>query len=147
MNKLKKIKNNYLIDYPYFLQQTNFKNKHFKLKNILFENNILFSNNEFKLIELNSYQNIFVINLLNSKINQSIYTIQKKYESHLLLNYNLNYNLLNHFRFTLFHCKSKSAKQKSKFKTRVLGNQKVKYNFLSPKRQLYSHREKKKKKH
>ena len=100
MNKLKKQKINNLLDYQHFLKKGSLKKKKLKLKNILFENQILYKNMDSNIIELNNYENVYlpltVLNLNN------IYTIQIQYENQLLFNYNLNYDILYHFNSIIF---------------------------------------------
>ena len=117
MNKLKKKKKNNIINYQSFLKINNLKKKKIKLKNILFENQILLKNNEFNLIEINNQKTNFLYNY-NNYMNL-IFTIKNKYKNHLLYNYNLNYNLLSYFNFLIL---SSYLKRKKKIKSRVLGH-------------------------
>jgi len=62
MQKLKKQKINNLLNYQQFLKNNYLKKKKFKLKNILFENNILYNNLNLEsyVIEFNNYENIYL---------------------------------------------------------------------------------------
>ena len=117
MQKLKKQKFNNLLNYQHFLKNNDLKKNKFKLKQNLFENQILYKNIDSNIIELNNYENIYlpstVINLNN------IYTIQTQYENQLLFNYNLNYDILYHFNSIIF--KSIIQKNKDIIKGRVIG--------------------------
>ncbi len=124
MKKLKEKNTINLINYQHFLKNNNLKKTQFKLKNILFENQILLKKNNLFLIELNDKENILVP-IKNNQNNQSIiYTIKKKYENYLLLNYSFNYNILYHFTKILF--KNKIKKTKDIIKARIIGGNKKK---------------------
>ena len=122
MDKLKKIqKFNNLLNYQNFLKNNSLKKKNFKLKNILFENQILYKNEDLKIIELKNSENIEIpITVLD--FNQ-INTIQASYRNQLLFNYNLNYNILYNFNKIMFNYILKQ--NKNKIKGRVIrGNHK-----------------------
>lgn len=102
MQKLKKQKFYNLINYQSFLKNNYLKKNIFNLKNILFENHLLFKNpnSGLNVIELNNYENIFLLtNIFNSKL---IYTIKTQYENHLLFNYNLDSQIVSHFNKLIF---------------------------------------------
>ena len=124
INILKKnnIKNNILLSYQDFLKNNYLKKNKYKLKNNLFENNILLKKNGLNLIELNQNENIFIPHL-NQKNNSSIiYTIQTQYESHLLFDYKLNYNLLYNYNKILL--KKNLKENKNQIKVRIIGGNK-----------------------
>jgi hypothetical protein len=133
MQKLKKqnLNNLNIINYKPFLKNSYLKKNKINIKNILFENNILFKNpdTDMHMIELNNYENISVFlnkNLLKTKL---IYTIQRQYENHLLFNYELNSNILAYFNKLI--CKNFIKKNK-KIKGYVLGrNYNCKKVFLN----------------
>jgi hypothetical protein len=128
MQKLKKQKFNNLLNYQHFLKNNDLKKNKFKLKKILFENQILYKNIDSNIIELNNYENIYlpstVLNLNN------IYTIQIQYENQLLFNYNLNYDILYHFNSIIF--KNIIQKNNNIIKGRIIGgtNKKVLISIL-----------------
>lgn len=128
MQKLRKQKFNNLLNYQHFLKNNDLKKNKFKLKQNLFENQILYKNIDSNVIELNNYENIYlpstVVNLNN------IYTIQTQYENQLLFNYNLNYDILYHFNSIIF--KSIIQKNKNIIKGRIIGgtNKKVLISIL-----------------
>jgi hypothetical protein len=128
MQKLKKKKINNLLNYQHFLKNNDLKKNKFKLKKILFENQILYKNIDSNIIELNNYENIYlpstVLNLNN------IYTIQTQYENQLLFNYNLNYDILYHFNSIIF--KNIIQKNNNIIKGRIIGgtNKKVLVSIL-----------------
>lgn len=128
MQKLKKQKINNLLNYQHFLKNNDLKKNKFKLKKILFENQILYKNIDSNIIELNNYENIYlpstVLNLNN------IYTIQTQYENQLLFNYNLNYDILYHFNSIIF--KNIIQKNNNIIKGRIIGgtNKKVLVSIL-----------------
>lgn len=101
MNKLKILKFNNLLNYQHFLKNNSLKKKRFKLKNILFENQVLYKNEDLKIIELESSENVEIpITVLDfNKIN----TIQASYQNQLLFNYTLNYNILYNFNKIMFN--------------------------------------------
>ena len=122
MNKLKKQKLNHVLNYKHFLKNNSLKKQKLKLKNILFENPILYKNKDLNIIELNNYQNIEIpLTVLNLK---NINTIEKIYNDQLLFNYNLNYNILYNFNKIIFNF----IKQKNdnKIKGKVIGGNKKK---------------------
>ncbi len=101
MNKLKTQNFNNLLNYQHFLKNNSLKKKRFKLKNILFENQILYKNQDLNIIELKSSENIQIPStVLDFK---KTYTIQTLYENQLLFNYNLNYNILYNFKKKIFN--------------------------------------------
>nr|UQT68347.1 ymf99 [Nothophytophthora sp.] len=100
MQKLKKKKINNLLNYQHFLKNNCLKKKKFKLKNILFENQILYQNLDSNIIEFNNYENIYLPFTL-IKINE-ISTIEMQYENQILFNYDLNYNIYYHFNKIMF---------------------------------------------
>jgi len=101
MNKLKIQNFNNLLNYQHFLKNNSLKKKRFKLKNILFENQILYKNQDLNIIELKSSENIQIpITVLDIK---DINTIEAKHENQLLFNYNLNYNILYNFNRIMFN--------------------------------------------
>ena len=128
MQKLKKQKINNLLNYQHFLKNNDLKKNKFKLKKILFENQILYKNIDSNIIELNNYENIYlpstILNLNN------IYTIQTQYENQLLFNYNLNYDILYHFNSIIF--KNIIQKNNNIIKGRIIGgtNKKVLVSIL-----------------
>lgn len=117
MQKLKKQKINHLLNYQHFLKNNDLKKNKFKLKENLFENQILYKNIDSNIIELNNYENVYipstVLNLNN------IYTIQTQYENQLLFNYNLNYDILYHFNSIIFQ--NIFQKGKDIIKGRIIG--------------------------
>ena len=119
MKKLitKKITN--LVNYQQFLKHNYLKINQFKLKNVLFENKILYNNLnvESYVVEFNSYKNIYLPFTL-IKIDE-IATIALKYENIYLFNYNLTYNILNQFNKIMFQIVSK--KNNNIIKGRLLG--------------------------
>lgn len=95
MNKLKIQKFNNSLNYQHFLKNNSLKKRKFKLKNILFENQILYKNQDLNIIELKNSENIQIpLTVLDFK---PIYTIKTLYENQILFNYNLNYNILYNF--------------------------------------------------
>jgi hypothetical protein len=101
MNKLKKQKINHVLNYEHFLKDNSLKRKKLKLKKILFENPILYKNQDLNIIELNNYENIEIpLTVLELK---EINTIEKTYNNQLLFNYNLNYNILYNFNKIIFN--------------------------------------------
>ena len=94
MKKLKKQKINNLVNYQQFLKNNTLKKNQFKLKNIFFENIILYTNLNLEsyVIEFNNYENIYLPFTL-IKIGK-ISTIALKYENVLLFNYDLTYNII-----------------------------------------------------
>ena len=117
MQKIKTKKINQLLNYQPFLKNNHLKKNKYKLKNILFENEIFFNRNGFNLIELNTYENILLPSFKGFK-NHILYTIQAQYENHLLFNYTFNYNLLYYFSKILF---KKNIEENQKIiKSRVL---------------------------
>nr|UXG56021.1 hypothetical protein [Phytophthora cactorum] len=119
MKKLKKKKINNLLNYQQFLNNNYLKKKKFKLKNILFENQILYNNVNLEsyVIEFNNYENIYLPFTL-IKIDE-ISTIALKYENILLFNYELTYNILYQFNKIMFQ--HILEKKKNSIKGRLLG--------------------------
>lgn len=101
MNKLKKQKINNLLDYQHFLKKGSLKKKKLKLKNILFENQILYKNRDLNIIELNNFENIYIPSTVVDL--KKIYTIDTLYENDFLFNYKLNYNILYNFNKIMFN--------------------------------------------
>nr|YP_010394843.1 Ymf99 [Phytophthora megakarya]DAZ89280.1 TPA_asm: Ymf99 [Phytophthora megakarya] len=119
MYKLKKQKINNLLNYQPFLKNNYLKKKKFKLKNILFENHILFNNLNLEsyVIEFNNYENIYLPFTL-IKIDK-ISTIAIKYENVILFNYDLTYNILYQFNKIMFQ--NILVKKNNSIKGRLLG--------------------------
>nr|YP_001165417.1 orf217 [Phytophthora sojae]ABG54077.1 orf217 [Phytophthora sojae] len=119
MQKLKKQKINNLLNYQQFLKNNYLKKKKFQLKNILFENQILYNNNNLEsyVIEFNNYENIYLPFTL-IKIDE-ISTIAMKYENVILFNYDLNYNILYQFNKIIFQ--TLLEKKNNLIKGRLLG--------------------------
>nr|QTV76639.1 ymf99 [Phytophthora agathidicida]QTV76756.1 ymf99 [Phytophthora agathidicida]QTV76795.1 ymf99 [Phytophthora agathidicida]DAD54875.1 TPA_asm: ymf99 [Phytophthora agathidicida]DAD54914.1 TPA_asm: ymf99 [Phytophthora agathidicida] len=119
MIKLKKQKINNLLNYQPFLKNNYLKKKKFKLKNILFENQILYNNLNLEsyVIEFNNYKNIYLPFTL-IKIDK-ISTIAIKYENIILFNYDLTYNILYQFNKIMFQNIFK--KKNNAIKGRLLG--------------------------
>nr|DAD55187.1 TPA_asm: ymf99 [Phytophthora agathidicida] len=119
MIKLKKQKINNLLNYQPFLKNNYLKKKKFKLKNILFENQILYNNLNLEsyVIEFNNYKNIYLPFTL-IKIDK-ISTIAIKYENIILFNYDLTYNILYQFNKIMFQNILK--KKNNAIKGRLLG--------------------------
>jgi hypothetical protein len=121
MNKLKKQKINHVLNYEHFLKNNSLKKKKLKLKNILFENPILYKNQDLNIIELNNYENIEIpITVLDFK---NINTIEKTYNNQLLFNYSLNYNILYNFNKIIFNFIKQKNNNKIKGKV-IHGNRK-----------------------
>jgi len=120
MQKLKKQKINNLLNYQQFLKNNYLKKKKFKLKNILFENNILYNNLNLEsyVIEFNNYENIYLPFTL-IKIDK-ISTISMKYENVILFNYDLTYNILYQFNKIMFQ--NVLEKKNNSIKGRLLGS-------------------------
>nr|YP_010394409.1 Ymf99 [Phytophthora lateralis]DAZ88417.1 TPA_asm: Ymf99 [Phytophthora lateralis]DAZ88850.1 TPA_asm: Ymf99 [Phytophthora lateralis] len=120
MQKIKKQKIKNLLNYQQFLKNNYLKNKKFKLKNILFENSILYNNNNLEsyVIEFNNYENIYLPFTL-IKIDK-ISTIAVKYENVILFNYDLTYNILYQFNKIMFQNILK--KKNNSIKGRLLGS-------------------------
>nr|YP_009178808.1 orf217 [Peronospora tabacina]ALJ78434.1 orf217 [Peronospora tabacina]ALJ78481.1 orf217 [Peronospora tabacina] len=130
MKKLKKIKITNLINYQQFLKNNSLKKNQFKFKNILFENKILYNNENLEsyVIEFNTYKNIYLPFTL-IKIAE-ISTINLKYENILLFNYDLTYNILSQFHKIMLKIILK--KNKNTIKGRFLdGNRNNKKFFIS----------------
>nr|YP_010117966.1 ymf99 [Phytophthora heveae]QPN53938.1 ymf99 [Phytophthora heveae] len=119
MKKLKKQKINNLLNYQPFLKNNYLKKKKFKLKNILFENQILYNNLNLEsyVIEFNNYENIYLPFTL-IKIDE-ISTIDMKYENVILFNYDLTYNILYQFNKIMFQ--NILGKKNNAIKGRLLG--------------------------
>nr|YP_001165370.1 orf217 [Phytophthora ramorum]ABG54121.1 orf217 [Phytophthora ramorum]ACD46637.1 Ymf99 [Phytophthora ramorum] len=119
MQKIKKQKIKKLLNYQQFLKNNYLKKKKFKLKNILFENHILYNNLNLEsyVIEFNNYENIYLPFTL-IKIDK-ISTIDIKYEDVILFNYDLTYNILYQFNKIMFQNILK--KQNNSIKGRLLG--------------------------
>jgi len=124
MNKLKKEKFNSLLNYQHFLKNNSLKKNKFKLKNILFENQILYKNQDSNIIEFNNYENIHIpLTVLDLK---NIHTIKTIYDDKVLFNYNLNYNILYNFnRILLNYIKNKRNTIKGRVLTSNKNNKKV----------------------
>ena len=110
MKKLKQQKITNLVNYQPFLKNNYLKKNQFKLKNILFENKILYNNVNLEsyVIEFNNYENIYLPFTL-IKIDE-ISTISLKYENVLLFNYDLTYNILYQFNKIMFKTVLKKKK-------------------------------------
>lgn len=119
MKKLKQQKTNNLLNYQQFLKNTYLKKKTNKLKNILFENPILYTNLNLEayIIEFNTYENISLPFTL-IKIDK-ISTIDLQYENIILFNYNFNYNILYQFNKIMFKVSFKRST--NSIKGRLLG--------------------------
>ena len=119
MKKLKQQKITNLVNYQPFLKNNYLKKNQFKLKNILFENKILYNNVNLEsyVIEFNNYENIYLPFTL-IKIDE-ISTISLKYENVLLFNYDLTYNILYQFNKIMF--KTVLKKKNNIIKGRLLG--------------------------
>lgn len=119
MNKLKIQNYNNLLNYQHFLKNNSLKKEKYKLKNILFENQILYKNKDLNIIELRNSKNIQIpFTVLDLK---NIFTIQNVYKNQLSFNYNLNYSILYNFNKIIFNYKKKN----NIFKSRVVtGNHK-----------------------
>lgn len=119
MKKLKKKKIINLVSYQQFLKNNSLKKNQFKLKNILFENKILYNNLKLEsyVIEFNNYENIYLPFTL-VKIAE-ISTISLKYENVLLFNYDLTYNILYQFNKIMFQ--NNTQKKQNIIKGRLLG--------------------------
>lgn len=103
MNKLKTQNFNNLLNYQHFLKNNSLKKKRYKLKNIIFENQVLYKNQDLNLniIELKNSENIQIpLTVLDFK---NTYTIKSSHENQLLFNYNLNYNILYNFNKIMFN--------------------------------------------
>lgn len=127
MNKLKTQNFNNLLNYQHFLKNNSLKKKRYKLKNILFENQILYKNQDLNIIELKNSENIQIpLTVLDFK---NTYTIQSLYENQILFNYNLNYNILYNFNKIMFNYKKK---KNNIIKSRLVtgGNKKTIIAFL-----------------
>ncbi len=78
MNKLKTQNFNNLLNYKHFLKNNSLKKKRFKLKNILFENQILYKNQDLNIMGFKDSENIQIpLTVLDLK---NIYTIEVLYE-------------------------------------------------------------------
>lgn len=119
MKKLKKQKITNLVNYQQFLKNNSLKKNQFKLKNILFDNKILYNNVNLEsyVIEFNNYENIYLPFTL-IKIAE-ISTISLKYKNVILFNYDLTYNILYQFNKIMFQNLFK--KQNTTIKGRLLG--------------------------
>lgn len=119
MNKLKKKKIINVLNFQQFLKNHYLKKNPFKLKNILFENPILYNHLSLEsyVIEFNHYKNIYLPFTL-IKISE-ISTIALKYKNVLLFNYELTYHILYQFNKIMFQNKLK--KTKNIIKGRLLG--------------------------
>ncbi len=120
MNKLKIQNYNNLLNYQHFLKNNSLKKEKYKLKNILFENQILYKNQDLNIIELRNSENIQIpFTVLDLK---DIFTIKNVHKNQLLFNYNLNYSILYNFNKIIFNYKKKKD---NIFKSRVVtGNHK-----------------------
>lgn len=119
MKRLKKKKITNLVNYQQFLKNNSLKENPFKLKNILFENKILYNNVNLEtyVIEFNNYKNIYLPFTL-IKIAE-ISTISLKYKNILLFNYDLTYNILFQFNKIMFQTVLKN--KNNTIKGRLLG--------------------------
>ena len=124
MQKLKK-KKKYIITNPeFFIKKNNLKEKKLKLNTILFKNNILLKNKNINVIEFNN-KNMFINN--NNNLNL-IYTIKRKYENQLLLNFNLDRNIILYFNKLIF---KNIIKKYNIIKGRVINiSKKYKYFYI-----------------
>lgn len=121
MNKLKTQNFNNLLNYQHFLRNNSLKKKIFKLKNILFENQILYKNQDLNIIELKNSENIQIpLTVLDIK---DTYTVEISHENQFLFNYNLNYNILYNFNKIMFNY---IKKKKNIIKGRVIKGSKKK---------------------
>jgi hypothetical protein len=120
MNKLKTQNFNNLLNYQHFLKNNSLKKKRFKLKDIIFENPILYKNQDLNIIELENSENTEVpLTVLDFN---EICTIESSYENQLLFNYNLNYNILYKFNKIMFNY----LKNKNIIKGRLItGNRQI----------------------
>lgn len=120
MQKLKTQKINNLLNYKQFLKNNYLKKTKFKLKNILFDNQILYKNLNLEsyVIEFNNYENIYLPFTL-IKIDD-ISTIEMKYEDVILFNYDLNYNIL--YQFNKIMLQNILSKKNNTIKGRLLGS-------------------------
>ena len=120
MQKLKQQKITNLVNYQQFLTNNYLKKNIYKLKNILFDNPILYKNLNLEsyIIEFNTYENISLPFTL-TKIDK-ISSIDLKYENIILFNYDLTYNILYQFNKIMFQI---ILKQKNNLiKGRLLGS-------------------------
>ena len=120
MQKLKQQKTTNLLNYQQFLTNNYLKKNIYKLKNILFDNPILYKNLNLEsyIIEFNTYENISLPFTL-TKIDK-ISSIDLKYENIILFNYDLTYNILYQFNKIMFQ---NNLKQKNNLiKGRILGS-------------------------
>lgn len=133
MQKLKKKNINNLLNYQPFLKNNDLKNKKFKLKNILFENHILYNNLtlEAYVIEFNNHENIYLPFTL-IKIDK-ISTVAIKHENIILFNYDLTSHILYQFNKIMFQTILKKQNLiKNSIKGRILGtNWNYKKIFIS----------------
>ena len=122
MQKLKKkIKKN-LINYEFFLKNNYLKKNKNKLKKILFENQFLFKNIDFNIVEFNNIENIYIpYTVLNYN---DISTIQIQYQNQFLFNYILNYDIL--YQFNSIMLKNIIKKKENIIKGRITGGTKKK---------------------
>jgi hypothetical protein len=128
MNKLKTQKFNNLLNYQHFLKNNSLKKKRFKLKNILFENQVLYKNKDLKIIELENSENIEIpITVLDFN---NINTIQASYKNQLLFNYNLNYHILYNFNKIIFNYILKQKKNTIKGRVMTGNYKKIIIAFL-----------------
>lgn len=106
MQKLKKQKINQLINY-----QTYFKKIKINTKKIIYENNFLLSFNDINIIENNIDHNalIFNNNLINIR-NNTISTIEQKYNDSFLFNYKFTFYILTKFHNNIMKKKIKKDK-------------------------------------
>jgi hypothetical protein len=120
MNKLKTQNFNNLLNYQHFLKNNSLKKKRFKLKNIIFENQLLYKNQDLNIIEFKNSENMQIpITVVDFN---KISTIETSHENQLLFNYNLNYNILYNFNKIMFNY----IKNKNIIKGRVIrGNKHI----------------------
>ena len=122
MNKLKIQNYNNLLNYQHFLKNNSLKKEKYKLKNILFENQILYKNQDLNIIEFKNSENIQIpFTVLDLK---DIFTIQNIHENQLLFNYNLNYSVLYNFNKIIFNYNYKKKKNNILKSRVVTGNHK-----------------------
>lgn len=87
MNKIKKLNKINLLNYQHFLKNSSLKKQKFKLKNILFDNPLIYKTDNLNIIEINNSKNISIPSTI-LKFNR-INTIKTLYENQILFNYNL----------------------------------------------------------
>jgi hypothetical protein len=107
MNKLKTQNSNYLLNYQHFFKNNSLKRKKYKLKNIIFENQILYKNYNLNLniIELKNSENIQIPSTVIDL--KDIYTIKSVHNNRLLFNYNLSSTILENYNEIMLKLKEK----------------------------------------